>query len=132
MSGPESRRRSAARCAAGADQAARALTGGSTSSERPVRSVEADPRSRMALLDLRVARALGRPFIFASHSIGPLDEEALGKLEGADLIVSREPDTHDYLAAHRIRSHSAADLAFLFPLGTQSDRPPPDPSRGRR
>jgi polysaccharide pyruvyl transferase WcaK-like protein len=83
----------------------------------------------MALLDLRAAHTAGRPFLFASHSIGPLGDAALERLRRAELIVSREPDTHDYLAAHGIASHAAADLAFLFPLPSAPLRPESAPYR---
>jgi polysaccharide pyruvyl transferase WcaK-like protein len=90
---------------------------------------DADMRARMALLDLRAAHAVGRPFLFASHSIGPLGEAALRRLARADLIVAREPDTHDYLAAHGVPSHDGADLAFLFPLPPRSAAAPHAPYR---
>jgi polysaccharide pyruvyl transferase WcaK-like protein len=91
---------------------------------------DADPRSRMALHDLRAARLVGRPFVLASHSIGPLDDAGLRALRATDLIVSREPDTHDYLTTHGVRSENAADLAFLFPLRARADRPASRPSGG--
>ncbi len=75
----------------------------------------ADLRHRMALLDVEIARVVRRPFVFASHSIGPLGPRALDRLRGASLVVAREPDTHDYLAQRGVRSIDSADFAFLFP-----------------
>jgi polysaccharide pyruvyl transferase WcaK-like protein len=90
---------------------------------------QADPRARLALLDLHAARAVRRPFLFASHSIGPLDERAVARLRAADLIVAREPDSHAYLAQRGIACHDAADLAFLYPFAPPALRADAAPYR---
>jgi polysaccharide pyruvyl transferase WcaK-like protein len=74
-----------------------------------------DARSPSALCDLDVAADLGIPLVLASHSIGPLSEEALDRVSRATLRVSRESVTHKYLAAHGIDSALSADLSFLYP-----------------
>jgi polysaccharide pyruvyl transferase WcaK-like protein len=74
-----------------------------------------DARSPSALCDLDVAADLGVPLILASHSIGPLSEEALDRVSRATLRVSRERITHEYLAGHGIDSVLSADLSFLYP-----------------
>jgi len=77
---------------------------------------EYDARLPSALCDLEVAADLGIPFILASHSIGPLSPDSLRRIARATLCVAREDATHEYLAAHGLRSVRSADLAFLFPF----------------
>jgi polysaccharide pyruvyl transferase WcaK-like protein len=67
------------------------------------------------LCDLDVAADLGIPLVLASHSIGPLSEEALDRVSRATIRVSRESVTHKYLADHGIDSALSADLSFLYP-----------------
>lgn len=74
-----------------------------------------DARLRSTLLDLDIARDLGVPFVFSSHSMGPLGPKALGRLALAAEIVAREPMTHAYLRANGVASRLSADLSFLFP-----------------
>lgn len=74
-----------------------------------------DARADAALADLAAARAAGVPFVFSSHSIGPLRRGDLRRLSGAALVVAREEATHAYLAAAGVPSHLAADYAFLYP-----------------
>jgi len=74
-----------------------------------------DYRAPAALFDLALARELGLPFILSSHSIGPLSDSALAGLHAASVCVAREQSTHDFLAAHGVRSVQAADYAFLYP-----------------
>jgi polysaccharide pyruvyl transferase WcaK-like protein len=73
-----------------------------------------DLRSVAALLDVAVARRLRIPFVFASHSIGPLDPAELSALARASCIVAREPETGDYLRRQGIASTPGADYAFLY------------------
>jgi len=75
-----------------------------------------DPRHETALLDLEVAHSLGRPFVFSSHSIGPLSPRSLRRLSQADAIVARELETVDFLVRAGIQHQPAADYAFLHPL----------------
>lgn len=74
-----------------------------------------DARSPSALCDLDVAADLGVPLVLASHSIGPLSEEALDRVSRATIRVSRESVTHEYLAGRGIDSVLSADLSFLYP-----------------
>ncbi|MCK5450909.1 MAG: polysaccharide pyruvyl transferase family protein [Candidatus Omnitrophica bacterium] len=75
-----------------------------------------DERLRTALLDLKVAKAVGVPFIFSSHSIGPINPQQANELKNANLIVGREPESYNYLRAFDISSVKSADFAFLFPF----------------
>jgi len=92
-----------------------------------------DARWPSALFDLEVAADLGIPFLLASHSVGPLDDDAIEVLRRASLVVAREAKTHAYLAEHGLASLPSADYAFLYPfeaaLGRVTSRPLPTPYR---
>ncbi len=86
-----------------------------------------DARWPSALSDLEVAADLGIPFLLASHSIGPLAEDALATLGRASLCVAREATTHAYLTEHGLPSVPSADYAFLYPFEAAVGRVPPCP-----
>jgi polysaccharide pyruvyl transferase WcaK-like protein len=74
-----------------------------------------DARSPSALCDIDVAADQGVPFVLASHSIGPLSEQALDRVSRATICVSRESTTHRYLTWKGINSVLSADLSFVYP-----------------
>lgn len=80
-----------------------------------------DRRAQAAFADLAAARALGIPFVFSSHSIGPLGERDLARLSAAELIVAREEVTHAYLRGAGIESQLAADYSSLYPHPSGGD-----------
>lgn len=83
-----------------------------------------DHRAPGALCDIAIARDLGRPVVLSSHSIGPLDAEALGIVARATLRVAREMRTYQYLDAKGVSSVLSADLAFLYPYAYAGEAAP--------
>ena len=75
-----------------------------------------DHRKRYALLDLKIAKALNKPFIFGGHSIGPIDNSDIKILQYADMIIARETITHHYLNSINVNNHLSADYSFLYPI----------------
>ena len=74
-----------------------------------------DARAPSALCDITLATELGLPVVLSSHSIGPLDREALVAVQKATVRIAREPSTYDYLHKRGISCVQSADLAFLYP-----------------
>src|SRR5688572_18391192 len=54
-----------------------------------------DARASSALCDIALATELGLPVVLSSHSIGPLDREALVAVEKATVRIARERSTYD-------------------------------------
>jgi polysaccharide pyruvyl transferase WcaK-like protein len=82
-----------------------------------------DARAPGALSDICLARDLGLPLVLSSHSIGPLDPDALTAVGRATTCVAREPATFEYLRARGIPSVRSADLAFLYPYEAKLGAP---------
>lgn len=51
-----------------------------------------DGRRLCALIDLDLARSLGKPFLFSSHSVGPLEREHLGMIFMDCFACAPHPD----------------------------------------
>jgi polysaccharide pyruvyl transferase WcaK-like protein len=82
-----------------------------------------DARAPSALCDITLAIELGRPVVLSSHSIGPLQPEALAVVASVTIRIAREPATHEYLRERGISCCLSADLAFLYPYsGTAAPR----------
>ena len=74
-----------------------------------------DVRAPSALCDITIASELGLPVVLSSHSIGPLQPEALAAVAKGTVCIAREPSTHEYLRERGISCVLSADLAFLYP-----------------
>ncbi|OFW26015.1 MAG: hypothetical protein A3H97_11320 [Acidobacteria bacterium RIFCSPLOWO2_02_FULL_65_29] len=79
-----------------------------------------DARAPSALCDITVASGLGLPVVLSSHSIGPLQPEALAAVAKVTVRIAREPSTHAYLRERGISCSLSADLAFLYPYPEQT------------
>jgi polysaccharide pyruvyl transferase WcaK-like protein len=74
-----------------------------------------DARAPSALCDISLASELGLPVVLSSHSIGPLQAEALAAVAKVTVRIAREPATQEYLRERGISCYLSADLAFLYP-----------------
>jgi polysaccharide pyruvyl transferase WcaK-like protein len=88
-----------------------------------------DARAPSALSDIALASELGLPVVLSSHSIGPLQPDALAAVGKAAVRIAREPATHEYLRRQGISCSLSADLAFLYPYGTPAPGPIEPPYR---
>ena len=79
-----------------------------------------DARAPSALSDIVLARDLGLPVVLSSHSIGPLEPEALAAVRRATVCVAREPSTDAYLRGRGVACSLSADFAFLYPYGERA------------
>jgi polysaccharide pyruvyl transferase WcaK-like protein len=86
-----------------------------------------DARAPSALCDITVAAELGLPVVLASHSIGPLNAEALLAVRQATVRIAREPSTCSYLQEQGLSCVRSADLAFLYPYARVPAPPAADP-----
>ncbi|MQA29275.1 MAG: hypothetical protein GEU82_05460 [Luteitalea sp.] len=82
-----------------------------------------DSRAPSALCDITLAREIGLPVMLSSHSIGPLQPDALAAVERATVRIARESSTYAYLQERAIPCCLAADLAFLYPYASASAKP---------
>jgi polysaccharide pyruvyl transferase WcaK-like protein len=89
-----------------------------------------DARAPSALCDISIASELGLPVVLSSHSIGPLQPDALATVAKVTVRIAREASTHEYLRARGISCCLSADLAFLYPYsGKASPRTVEPPYR---